>query len=132
MTTTDFSETDLFRDRELPHDPYPFYDWVREQGPIWYYPLWNVYLVTGYEEVISIYHDQATWSNCNTTAGRGESVIAGEHNGVRSRILLFRPDVAPRVLLSAIDVVEIFAAGGSDYVLVGPKTVTRWRYRPRR
>ena len=32
MTTTDFSATDLFRDRELPENPYPFYDWVREQG----------------------------------------------------------------------------------------------------
>ena len=47
MTTTDFSSTDLFRDKELPKDPYPFYDWVREQGPIWYYPLWDVWLVTG-------------------------------------------------------------------------------------
>ena len=59
MTTTDFSETDLFRDQELPKDPYPFYDWVREHGPIWYYPLWDVWLVTGYEEATSIYRDQA-------------------------------------------------------------------------
>ena len=69
VTTTDFSETDLFRDKELPQDPYPFYDWVREQGPIWYYPLWDVWLVTGYEEAISVYHDQATFSNCNTVSG---------------------------------------------------------------
>lgn len=69
MTTTDFSDTDLFRDRELPCDPYPFYDWVREQGPIWYYPLWDVWLVTGYEEATAIYRDQQTWSNCNTVSG---------------------------------------------------------------
>jgi len=30
MTTTDYSSTDLFRDRELPNDPYPFYEWIRE------------------------------------------------------------------------------------------------------
>jgi cytochrome P450 family 150 subfamily A5 len=69
MTTTDFSATDLFRDRELPHDPYPFYDWVREQGPIWYYPLWDVWLITGYEEATAIYRDQQSWSNCNTVSG---------------------------------------------------------------
>jgi cytochrome P450 family 150 subfamily A5 len=68
-TTADFSSTDLFRDKELPRDPYPFYDWVREQGPIWYYPLWDVWLVTGYDEVTSIYRDPATWSNCNTVSG---------------------------------------------------------------
>ena len=69
MSTTDFEHTDLFRDRELPVDPYPFYEWVREHGPVWYYPLWDVYLITGYEEVIAIYHDQETWSNCNTVSG---------------------------------------------------------------
>jgi cytochrome P450 len=66
---TDFSQVDLFRDKVLPADPYPFYDWVREQGPIWYYPLWDVWLVTGYEEVVAIYNDPETWSNCNTVAG---------------------------------------------------------------
>jgi cytochrome P450 len=65
----DFEHVDLFRDRELSANPYPFYDWVREQGPIWYYPLWDVWLVTGYEEAIAIYHDQKTWSNCNTVSG---------------------------------------------------------------
>ena len=69
MGKTDFETTDLFRDKELPADPYPFYEWVREQGPVWYYPLWDVWLVTGYEEVIAVYHDQATWSNCNTVSG---------------------------------------------------------------
>jgi cytochrome P450 len=69
VTVADYDQIDLFRDPELPRDPYPFYEWVREHGPVWYYPLWNVYLITGYEEVIQIYHDQATWSNCNTVAG---------------------------------------------------------------
>jgi cytochrome P450 family 150 subfamily A5 len=67
--TTDFEQVDLFRDKELPVDPYPFYEWVREHGPVWYYPLWDVYLITGYEEAIAIYHDQETWSNCNTVSG---------------------------------------------------------------
>jgi cytochrome P450 family 150 subfamily A5 len=68
-TTADFSEIDLFRDKELPANPYPFYDWIRSHGPVWYYPLWDVWLVTGHEEVIAVYHDQKSWSNCNTVSG---------------------------------------------------------------
>ena len=67
--TADFSQIDLFRDTELPANPYPFYDWIRSHGPVWYYPLWDVWLVTGHEEVISVYHDQKSWSNCNTVSG---------------------------------------------------------------
>jgi cytochrome P450 len=66
---TDFADIDLFRDPDLPQDPYAYYDWVREQGPVWYYPKWDVWLVTGYEEAIAVYHDQETWSNCNTVSG---------------------------------------------------------------
>ncbi|MFN8035440.1 MAG: cytochrome P450 [Acidimicrobiia bacterium] len=69
MTTTDFASVDLFRDEELPQDPYPFYEWVRSHGPVWYYPMWDVWLVTGYDEVIAVYHDQKSWSNCNTVSG---------------------------------------------------------------
>jgi len=69
VSATDFEHVDLFRDKELPLDPYPFYDWVRQQGPVWYYPLWDVYLITGYDEVIAVYHDPETWSNCNTVSG---------------------------------------------------------------
>ena len=28
-----------------------------------------MWLITGYDEAIAIYHDQATWSNCNTVSG---------------------------------------------------------------
>ncbi len=70
MTTdADFATVDLFRDTSLPANPYPFYDWVRSHGPVWYYPLWDVWLVTGYDEVISVYHNQKSWSNCNTVSG---------------------------------------------------------------
>jgi cytochrome P450 len=67
--TTDFSNVDLFRDPDLAQDPYPFYEWVREHGPVWYYPLWDVWLITGYDEAVAVYHDQKSWSNCNTVSG---------------------------------------------------------------
>ncbi len=67
--TSDFADIDLFRDPDLPQDPYEYYDWVREQGPVWYYPKWDVWLISGYDEAVAVYHDQATWSNCNTVSG---------------------------------------------------------------
>jgi cytochrome P450 family 150 subfamily A5 len=68
-TTDDFSNVDLFRDTELPANPYPFYEWIRSHGPVWYYERWDVWLVTGYEEAVAVYHDQKVWSNCNTVSG---------------------------------------------------------------
>jgi len=65
----EFADTDLFRDPDLAQDPYPYYDWVREQGPVWYYPRWDVWLITGYDEALAVYRDPATWSNCNTVSG---------------------------------------------------------------
>jgi len=68
-TTDDFWKVDLFRDKELPADPYPFYEWIRSHGPVWHYARWDVWLVTGYEEAVAVYHDQRSWSNCNTVSG---------------------------------------------------------------
>lgn len=68
MTTTDFAGINYFRDADLYQDPYPYYEWLRQHGPVWASPRGVVY-VTGYDEAIAVYHDQATWSNCNTVAG---------------------------------------------------------------
>ena len=69
MSPTDFASIDLYRDPQLPQDPWAYYDWIRGQGPVWYYPMWDVWLITGYDEAIAVNHDQATWSNCNTVSG---------------------------------------------------------------
>jgi cytochrome P450 family 150 subfamily A5 len=68
-STADYAGVDFFRDQEVFQNPYPYYDWVREQGRVWHDPKWDVWFVTGYDEAISVYHDQVTWSNCNTVAG---------------------------------------------------------------
>jgi hypothetical protein len=62
----------------------------------------------------------------------GAGVIAGEHNGAKSRVLLFRSGVEPRTLLSGVDVLQIFALGDGDLLLIGPRAITRWRYLPRK
>jgi len=66
---TDFDAVDFFRARPLYQDPYPYYDYLREQGPVWREPHHDVVMVTGYDEAIAVLNDTATFSNCNTVSG---------------------------------------------------------------
>jgi cytochrome P450 len=68
MTETELGDVNYFRDPEMYQDPYPYYEWLRGHGPVWASPR-GVVFVTGYDEAVAVYHDQATWSNCNTVAG---------------------------------------------------------------
>jgi cytochrome P450 len=69
LSTLDYATVDYFRDSDVAQDPFPYYDWVRQQNPVWREPHHDVVLVTGYEEAIAVYHDQATFSSCNATTG---------------------------------------------------------------
>src|SRR3954465_3564554 len=42
---------------------------LRARGPIVHEPFHDVWMVTGYEEAVAIYHDQATWSSCTALPG---------------------------------------------------------------
>jgi cytochrome P450 family 150 subfamily A5 len=65
----DFGTVDFFRARPLYQNPYPYYEWLREHGPVWQEPHRGVYMITGYEEAIAVYNDHATFSSCATVAG---------------------------------------------------------------
>jgi cytochrome P450 len=67
--SSDFDSIDFFRARPLYQDPYPYYDYLREHGPVWREPHHDVVMVTGYDEAISVLNDTATFSNCNAVAG---------------------------------------------------------------
>ena len=73
MTDTDgyVEATDFFRDKSLFVNPYPYYDHIRAQCPVQREPHHDVVMVTGFDEAVSVYTDQVTWSNCNTVAGPG-------------------------------------------------------------
>ena len=76
---TDFSAVNFFSDREIQDDPYAYFDWVRDQGPIWQEPRFGIYMVTGHPEAKEIYRDPATfpvneeasgtYSSCNAVSG---------------------------------------------------------------
>ena len=66
---TEYDDVDFFRARPLYQDPYPYYDYLREHGPVWREPHHGVVMVTGYDEAIAVLNDTATFSNCNTVIG---------------------------------------------------------------
>lgn len=69
MSTSDFDSVDFFRAGPLYQNPYPYYEYLREHGPVWREPHHGVVMVTGYEEAIEVYHDTRTFSNCVAVAG---------------------------------------------------------------
>ena len=66
---SDFETSNFFTDESIHIDPYPYFDHLRELSPIWREPHYGVYMVTGYDEAITIYNDATTFSSCNTVAG---------------------------------------------------------------
>jgi cytochrome P450 len=66
---TDYDALDFFRGDELVADPYPYFDWLREQCPVRREPQHGVMMVTGYDEAIAVYNDTATFSSCNSPTG---------------------------------------------------------------
>lgn len=66
---TDFDAIDFFRDSAFIADPYPYFEFLREQCPVRREAHHDVVMVTGYEEAISVFHDTATFSSCNSVTG---------------------------------------------------------------
>jgi cytochrome P450 len=76
---TDFAAVNFFRDRAIQDDPYPYFDWVRAQGPVWREPRFGIFMITGHPEAMQIYGDPATfpaddaasgvYSSCNAVCG---------------------------------------------------------------
>jgi cytochrome P450 family 150 subfamily A5 len=64
-----FDSIDFFRTKDLIDNPYPFLEHLREQCPVVKEPHHDVYMVTGYDEAIEVYHDQETFSACNSAIG---------------------------------------------------------------
>jgi cytochrome P450 family 150 subfamily A5 len=69
VSSSDFDATNFFRAKPLYQDPYPYYEYLREHGPVWREPHQGVFMVTGYEEAMAVYRDTATFSSCNTVSG---------------------------------------------------------------
>jgi cytochrome P450 len=65
----ELEQIDYFSEPSTILDPYPYWDFARAHGPVWREPHHGVAMVTGYDEVIAVYHDHHTWSACNSVSG---------------------------------------------------------------
>ena len=65
----ELSEPDFFRDPAALADPYPYYAFLRQQGPVYREPHHGVVMVTGYDEARAIYSDLEAFSSCNSVSG---------------------------------------------------------------
>jgi cytochrome P450 len=66
---TDYSEVNFFTDPRVAHDPYPYYEYLRRQCQVVDVPSSGVVAVTGYEELVAVYRDSATFSAVNSSLG---------------------------------------------------------------
>ena len=64
-----YDAIDFFRGDDLVADPYPYFDWLRDQCPVRREPQHGVYMVTGYDEACAVYTDPDTFSSCNSVTG---------------------------------------------------------------
>lgn len=61
--------SDFFTDGELLRDPYDYFHALRAECPLHREPHHDVVMVTGYDEVVSIYNDTEHFSSCTSVSG---------------------------------------------------------------
>jgi cytochrome P450 len=66
---TDFDAVDFFEDPDFVPDPYPYFEFLREQCPVRREPHHGVMMVTGLEEAVEVYRDTDTYSSCISVTG---------------------------------------------------------------
>jgi cytochrome P450 len=66
---TDLATANFFRDRAVQDDPYPYFDALRDNSPVWQEPHYGIFMVTGHDEALAVYNDSTTFSSCNVVSG---------------------------------------------------------------
>lgn len=66
---TDLAQVDYFTDADVAQDPYDYWDYLREQGPVFREPHYGVVAVTGYQEVQAAFKNVESFSAVNAIGG---------------------------------------------------------------
>jgi cytochrome P450 family 150 subfamily A5 len=66
---SDFDAIDFYVDPDVAQDPYPYYEYLRAQCPVRREPIHGTYAVTGYEESVAVFNDNAAFSACISMPG---------------------------------------------------------------
>lgn len=90
----DFEDTDFFMDLSLVDDPYPYFDYLRAQGPVVPLPAHNVVAVTGFEEALAVHLDTASLSAVNSVTGPLPPIpFTPEGDDISAQIEAHRPQM---------------------------------------
>ena len=65
----DLANANVFTSSEVTADPYPYFEALREQGPVTAIPHMNTIAVTGYDEGVAIFRDDENFSAIDCTTG---------------------------------------------------------------
>jgi cytochrome P450 len=60
---------DWFKDPRLVADPYPYFNALRDKCPVEREDIYGVTMITGWEEAVSVYNDEKTFSSCLSVTG---------------------------------------------------------------
>ena len=66
---TEYGTVDFFSDHDVTEDPYPYYEYLRSQGPVCPIAKSGVFAVTGYDELVAVYRDSEKFSAINSSSG---------------------------------------------------------------
>ncbi|GFG94342.1 cytochrome P450 [Mycobacterium timonense] len=66
---TDLANVDYFTDADVAQDPYDYWEYLRNQGPVFREPQYGVVAVTGYQEVQAAFKDVDSFSAVNAIGG---------------------------------------------------------------
>jgi cytochrome P450 len=67
--TIDFEAVDYFTEPSIVDDPYPYFDWLRDQCPVHHLGQRDVVAVTGYQEAVEVMRNNDDYSRLNTVGG---------------------------------------------------------------
>lgn len=66
---TELANVDYFTDADVAQDPYDYWEYLRNQGPVCREPHYGVVAVTGYQEVQAAFKDVESFSAVNAIGG---------------------------------------------------------------
>ncbi len=90
----DYQDTDLFMDLSLVDDPYPYFEYLRELGPVVPLPALNVVAAIGFEEALAVHLDWESYSAVVSVTGPLPPIpSAPEGDDITAQIEAHRPQM---------------------------------------
>lgn len=100
----DFASLDWFTDPNVHQDPYPYYEYLRAQGPAVRLPHHNVVAVTDYAEALKVFRDDEHYSLVTAVTGPFPPLpFKPEGEDISAQIEAHRPTMPMASLLMAMD-----------------------------